>query len=74
MTGLVFLFELYKSEAITLSPFAAVFVRALMPTAKSAEKSFITLLLTNSPIAKDAYRFGSERLVRKNKISLLRPY
>ena len=53
---LVFIYELYKSEPVTLSPFAAVFVRALMPTAKSAEKSFITLLLTNSPLAKEAYR------------------
>ena len=53
---LVFVYELYKSEPVTLSPFAAVFVRALMPTTKSAEKSFITLLLTNSPLAKEAYR------------------
>ena len=66
LTGLVFLFELYKSEPITSSPFAAVFVRALMPTAKSSEKSFITLLLTNSPIAKEALRFLTiEKLIRR---------
>ena len=57
LAGLVYIYELYKSEPITLSPFAAVFVRALMPTTKSAEKSFITLLLTNSPLAKEAYRY-----------------
>ena len=56
MTGLVFLYELYKTEPITLSPFAAVFAQALLPNSKTAEKAFLTLLLTNSQVAKDAFR------------------
>ena len=61
LTGLVFLYELYKSEPITLSPFAAVFARALMPNSTTPEKAFLTLLLTNSQVAKDAFRLA-ERL------------
>lgn len=35
LAGLVYIYEMYKTEPLNMSPFASVFVQAVLPTTKT---------------------------------------